>query len=267
MSGDMIEPEACALLAELDALLDKLASTDLSTLTGPQLLELTGGWERFTRRGVVVQHALVAELDSRRAAADTGHHSTAALLSELLRLDVGAARRRVRDANEFTTRAGLAGEPVPPVLPHTAQALRDGTIGIEHARAISDLFDHIPAYDTQGEARIEAAALDAAAVCTPYRLRQWCVQAADRLNQDGTEPDDTVAQRQRGLHVIDQPDGTAKLTGRLTAQGSWTTCTGRPSTAGKLVRMTSWRRTISVSVRSSTSTRSGPRTQRVNWKL
>ena len=51
MSGDMIEPEACALLAELDALLDKLASTDLSTLTGPQLLELTGGWERHTRRG------------------------------------------------------------------------------------------------------------------------------------------------------------------------------------------------------------------------
>ncbi len=37
-------------------------------------------------------------------------------------------------------------------------------------------------------------------------------------------------------------------TGRLTAHGSWTTCTGRPSTAGKLVRSTSWRRTISVSV-------------------
>jgi hypothetical protein len=51
-------------------------------------------------------------------------------------------------------------------------------------------------------------------------LRQWCVQAADRLNQDGTEPDDTVAQRQRGLHVIDQPDGTAKLTGRLTAHAA-----------------------------------------------
>ena len=111
MSGDMIEPEACALLAELDALLDKLAGTDLSALTGPQLLEFTSGLERFTRRTVCVQQAAVAELDSRRAAADTGHHSTAALLSELLRLDPGAARRRVRDANEFTTRVGLAGEP------------------------------------------------------------------------------------------------------------------------------------------------------------
>src|SRR5690348_2170847 len=111
MSGDIIEQEAFALLTELDALLDKLAGTDLSTLTGPQLLELTRGWERHTRRGVSVQHALVAELDSRRAAADTGHASTAALLGDLLRINPGQARRRVRDAGEFTTRHGLAGEP------------------------------------------------------------------------------------------------------------------------------------------------------------
>ncbi|HEU5008690.1 MAG TPA: DUF222 domain-containing protein [Jatrophihabitantaceae bacterium] len=216
MSGDMHGAEPLALLAELDGVLDKLRATDLSVLSGPQLLDFTRGWERHARRGVTVQHAAVAELDSRRAAADTGHASTAALLTALLRLDPGQARRRIRDAAEFGARRGLSGEPLPPVLPQTADALVDGSIGIEHARAISDLFDHIPGRDAETEQAIEAAALQAAAVCGPHELRKWCVQAEATLNHDGTEPREQVQQRLRGLHVIDQPDGTAKLSGRLT---------------------------------------------------
>jgi hypothetical protein len=228
MSGDIIEAEPLALLAELDRDLDKLRAADLSVLSGPELLEFTRDVERFVRRTVTVQHAAVAELDTRRSAGETGHHSTAALLCDLLRLDPGQARRRIRDAREFTTRRGLAGEPLPPVLPQTAAALEAGEISVEHARVISDLFDHIPDSDTDSdtdsdadsdadrETVIEASALDAAAVCTPYRLRQWCVQAAARLDQDGTEPAEVIRQRQRSLHLVDQADGTAKLSGRLT---------------------------------------------------
>ncbi|HEU5007449.1 MAG TPA: DUF222 domain-containing protein, partial [Jatrophihabitantaceae bacterium] len=139
------------------------------------------------------------------------------LLTALLRLDPGQARRRIRDAAEFGARRGLSGEPLPPVLPQTADALVDGAIGIEHARAISDLFDHIPdGYDAETEQDIEAAALQAAAVCGPHELRKWCVQAEATLNHDGTEPREQVQRRLRGLNVIDQPDGTAKLSGRLT---------------------------------------------------
>jgi hypothetical protein len=216
MSGDMREAEALVLLAELDAVLDKLRATDLSVLTGPQLLDFTRGWERFDRRGVTVRNAAAAELDSRRAAAETGHHSTVALLTDLLRIDPAQARRRVKDAGEFGPRCGLSGEPLPPVLPQTADALADGVIGIEHARAISDLFTAISGRDADSEQGIEAAALSAAAVCTPHRLRQWCVQAARTLDQDGSEPKEETRRRLRGLHLIDQPDGTAKLTGRLT---------------------------------------------------
>ncbi|HEU5007367.1 MAG TPA: DUF222 domain-containing protein, partial [Jatrophihabitantaceae bacterium] len=217
MSGDMHGAEPLVLLAELDGVLDKLRATDLTALSGPQLLDFTRDVERHARRTVTVQHAAVAELDSRRAAADTGHASTAALLIALLRLDPRQARRRVRDAAEFGARRGLSGERLPPVLPQTADALVDGVIGIEQARAISDLFDHIPdGYDAETEQDIEAAALQAAAVCGPHELRKWCVQAEARLNQDGTEPKEQVQRRLRGLNVIDQPDGTAKLSGRLT---------------------------------------------------
>ena len=98
MSGDMREAEALVLLEELDVVLDKLRATDLSVLTGPQLLDFARSWERFDRRGVTVRNAVVAELDSRHAAAETGHNSTVALLTDLLRIDPGQARRRVKDA-------------------------------------------------------------------------------------------------------------------------------------------------------------------------
>jgi hypothetical protein len=166
MSGDTIEQEPFALLTELDTLLSKLACTDLTALAGPQVLEFTRQVERVVRRTVTVQHAAAAELDARHAAAETGHHSTVALLTDLLRIDPGQARRRVKDAGEFGPRRGLSGEPLPPVLPQTADALADGTIGIEHARAISDLFTAIPGRDADSEQETEATALQAAAVCT-----------------------------------------------------------------------------------------------------
>jgi hypothetical protein len=207
---------AFALLEELNRALDKLTSTDLSTLTGEQLLRFTSAWERHKRRGTVLDHASVAELDSRHTAGEKGLRSTAALLGELLRLDPGQARRRVRDAGDFVPRHGLSGELLPPLRPDTARALADGDIGIEHARSVGDLFDALPAQTLQAERAIEAAALDAAAVCAPHRLRQWCVQAAAHLDPDGSKPCEEAKRRDRGLSLIDQPDGWAKLSGRLT---------------------------------------------------
>jgi hypothetical protein len=212
-------PEPFALLGEAGALLGKLAAADLTTLSGPELLQVLRELDQFTHRAAGVQHVAVAELDARHLAVDAGRHSTAALLADLLRLDPGEARRRVRDATDFAPRRGLTGEPLPPLLPDTAQALADGQICIEHARAISDLFDRIPAQDAASQEVIEAAALNAAAVCNPHRLRQWCVQAAARLDPNGTEPADR-AHRERSLALIDRPDGTAKLTGLLTAHAA-----------------------------------------------
>ena len=216
MSVEVAEPEALALLGDLGAVLDKLSATDLTALSGDQLLDFTREWERFIRRGVTVQHAAVAELDARHLAAEKGLHTTATLLTDLLRIDPGQARRRVRDARDFGPRRGLTGAPLPPIRPGTARALAGGDISIEHARAITDLFDHLPAQTEESEQVIEAAALDAAAACGPHRLRQWCVLAASRINPDGVEPNDEVKRRERGFSLIDCPDGWAKATGRLT---------------------------------------------------
>jgi hypothetical protein len=216
MAVDAAAPEAFALLDDLNTTLDKLAGCDLSTLTGEQLLAFTSDWERLKRRTSVLDHATVTELDSRHTAGEKGLRTTAALLAELLRLYPGQARRRVRDAGDYAPRHRLFGEPLPPLRPDTGRALADGDIGIEHARAVSDLFDAIPAQTLDAEQAIEGAALDAAAVCAPHRLRQWCVQAAARLDPDGSKPCEEAKRRERGLTLIDRPDGRAKISGRLT---------------------------------------------------
>jgi hypothetical protein len=64
-----------------------------------------------------------------------------------------------------------------------------------------------------------------------------------------------------------RPPRRSTTTGSSIGAGGWTTCTGRPSTVGKLVRSTSWRRTTSSSVRRRTSASSGPQNQIVTWKL
>jgi len=56
-----MQAEPLALLAELDGVLDKLRTSDLSVLSGPQLIDFTRGWERFARRGTTVRHASAAE--------------------------------------------------------------------------------------------------------------------------------------------------------------------------------------------------------------
>lgn len=210
------EPEALALLGELRCMLDKLAATDLTALSSGAVLEFVREWERLKRRGTAVDHAAVAELEARHLGAEKGLHSTAALLADVVHLNPGQARRRVQDALDFGPRRGLSGEPLDPIRPLTARALADGTISIEHARAVSDLFDAIPAQTVEAEAAIESAALDAAAACAPHRFRQWCVLAASRLDPDGRAPSEEAKRRQRGVSLHDGPDGWAKLTGYLT---------------------------------------------------
>jgi hypothetical protein len=217
MVTDTVEPEALALLGQLDTLLTKLAETDPTTLSGPQLLDFTRSWEQFHRRGAAVTNIAVAELDARHAAADTGHHSTAGLLSDLLRIDPWEARRRVKDAGEFGPRRGLTGEPLPPLLPEVSVARAAGQIGVGHARAISNLFHDLAHVDLDAETEqsVETNAVTVAGLCTPHQLRKWGVQVQSRLDPDGKEPSYEAKKRRRGVSLVDLPDGWAKLTGLL----------------------------------------------------
>ncbi|WP_235581565.1 DUF222 domain-containing protein [Rhodococcus sp. Leaf278] len=63
----------------------------------------------------------------------------------MLRITPRAAGARVRLAAELGDRTALSGESLPPLLPHTAAALRAGLLDAKHVQMIREFFKHLPA--------------------------------------------------------------------------------------------------------------------------
>ncbi|HJQ43993.1 MAG TPA: DUF222 domain-containing protein, partial [Jatrophihabitantaceae bacterium] len=110
------------LAAGVDALLD----ADLCALSPTELIEAVQRLEVVKRRLAAVDHALIAELESRNVAGEFARRSTADLLVEALRIDAREATGRVRAAAELGPRRGLSGESLPPIFAAVAAAQAEG---------------------------------------------------------------------------------------------------------------------------------------------
>src|SRR5436305_13276049 len=112
-----IEPGTAAAraLGLLATAIDALAALDLRMLARDELLGLTHAVEAQRRRLPIVDHRLVAELDSRGVAFELGCASTAALLRAALRLAPAEAKARVSAAADLGPRRAVSGEPLPPL--------------------------------------------------------------------------------------------------------------------------------------------------------
>src|SRR5437016_2568480 len=69
-----------------------------------------------------------------------GDMNSKAWLRRLLRISGGDAQRRVKVARQVPQRTAPTGEPLAPELPATAEALRDGEVGLDQARTRCDTF-------------------------------------------------------------------------------------------------------------------------------
>jgi hypothetical protein len=131
------------VLAALDAVVESLAAVDLDALAAPQRFAVLDRLEMARRRQVAVSHALVTRLEQ-----FLGCTPVPVTLADVLRISPREARRRIRDAEQLAPRTTLTGQPLPPVLPETAHAWRDGLLDGEHLQVIQrffrDLLDHVP---------------------------------------------------------------------------------------------------------------------------
>ena len=66
------------------------------------------------------------------------------MLIEVLRISGADASARVTAARELGVWHTLSGDPMPPALPETAAAQRDGDIGVDHVRAVAKVLRKIP---------------------------------------------------------------------------------------------------------------------------
>ena len=174
-----------------------------------EVLDLLAGLEARVRRLATVDHAVIAETDSRGLALERGCSSTTALLTQLLRIGAGQARSRVRAAKELAPRRALTGEVLAAEFPATAAAQAEGAISVEHARIITTTIRALPAQVR--EESFEQVEPELADYARRFGLDQFRLLArhlSDVLDPDGTLRDAKYRERQRALIVKQRPDGS-----------------------------------------------------------
>ena len=189
-------------LADLEAVLDRVAAEDLKGLFGPQVLDRS-------RRLTVLKNRLDAQLarcvregELTGAAEHDGQAGMQSWLRGHCRLSPGEAARMVRNGRALDQ------------LPAVAAACADGAVSAEQLAVIAPVTrpENLAAAAAQD---VDLAGVDAAlaemAATRPYReLTQVVHHYLARLDPDGPEPDPTEGRR---LTIAKHADGS--ITGRF----------------------------------------------------
>ncbi len=202
-----------AVAATLSAALD-LPSDALSTLERLDLLERIEGVRRLLP---ALEHAVIEEL--RHASLEELGGRLPWVLADRLHITRAEARGRIAHTEDLVERRALDGQPLEPVLAHTAAAQRAGAISSAHVEVIRSFWHHLPdRVDGQAAANAEEHLAQLATRFRPDELKQLADRLADCLDPDG-EFSDAERSRRRGLILGRQDrDGMSSLKGQLTPQ-------------------------------------------------
>lgn len=109
----------------------------------------------------------------------------------MLRITPRAAGARVRLAAELGDRTTLSGEVLPPMLPHTADAVRAGLLDTKHVQMIREFFRHLPRdVDPQTRELAEEQLVGYASTRRPDDFAPLVAHLDSILNPDGDHDDD-----------------------------------------------------------------------------
>ena len=211
MSSVAVVKRIAAIGAELEALM----AESVDVLSTAERAAAAHEWETLMRQLPAMTHRLVAAL-AQVPIEELGEATLAAALCTLLRISKDEAHRRIHDAEDLGPRTAMSGEPLDPVLPHTAAAQQRGKIGVEHVKIIRRFFDRLPGFvDYQTRELAEAQLAELACGLKPEELRQAADQLAYLLDQDGQLSDGERARR-RYLTISKQgADGLSDVRGRV----------------------------------------------------
>ncbi|MCV7379671.1 maturase [Mycobacterium alsense] len=190
-------PEVAAALDALDAAVAVVAGLDLGALAPGVRLGALERMETARRRQIALSHDVIGAL-AQEDPADLGGPAHQ-VVADWLRISYTEARRRIRDAHQLSPRLTLTGQHLPPELPATAVAWRDGMLDAEHLRVIQTFVHDLPrdtpvAVAEHAERRLAGHAAD----LRPDQLRRAANRAAVLINPDGKFSDADRA-RQRGF--------------------------------------------------------------------
>ncbi|MFL6160921.1 MAG: DUF222 domain-containing protein [Jatrophihabitantaceae bacterium] len=171
------------------------------------------------------QLSVLAELNARNVPGTLGFRGLSDLIAAQLRCGRAEARKWAQAVERFGARRSLIGEPLEPRLPSTAVALAAGEVGCEHAAAIAETVEAIPAADRAEHAGpVESTLLEHGRISDPRTLRLLGQRILAHLDPDGPSPDERqLQQAHRRLTLSRNPDSTGLLDGHLTpaCQAVW----------------------------------------------
>ena len=211
----------CALngfVKALDHLVEVVDGSGLDGFEALRLVEFLQRFEQARNRTALVDHRALRVAEEVRLADTVTQPNLATALTWALRLSPGEARRRIRAADALGERVTMTGEPLAPNRPALAAAQRDGLASPEQLdiclRAL-DQVDHsgFAATDLEKADRLLA---QFATTFAPKELRQLAQQVIDRIDPDGTRPQEDLNRNRRHLTLRPTRDGMYALEGRLT---------------------------------------------------
>ncbi|WP_395311678.1 DUF222 domain-containing protein [Mycobacterium sp. AMU20-3851] len=201
-----------------DAACEQLAGLDFTRLTPAELFELQSRREHRCRTTAVVDHRILAVLQTQATPKDIGARTWSQILITRMQISQAEASRRLSDAQNLGPRYGMDGELLEPALSACAAALAAGAINDGHVKEIRSALSQAAKYQGPSEnADLERILVRAAAGITPHVLREVADHALQLLNQDGDGPD--PAAHKRGIRIGRQdPDGLTYISGWLDAE-------------------------------------------------
>lgn len=190
-------PELVAAFDALDAAVARIGELDFDSYEPAVRLRALQRLETARRRQAVPGHDIIVGLDKADRAEIGGPAHK--VVADWLRISPAEASRRLRDADQLGPRTTLTGQPLPPELPATAQAWRDGQLDEQHLRVIQTFIRELPeATPPETVERAERFLAHQATQLRPDQLHKLANRYAIAINPDGKFSDRDRA-RQRGF--------------------------------------------------------------------
>ncbi len=184
------DPELSLLVDRVESAVAELAGQASVSWTNADRRAVIQRMETLTRSVTAYSYTWLNELIAQHGL-DVYAGSVPSSVAWMLRITPHAAGARVRLAAELGDRTSFSGEVLPPLLPHTAEALRAGLLDAKHVQMIREFFRHLPSsVDPQTRERAEEQLVGFASTRRPDDFAPLVANLDSILNPDGDHDDD-----------------------------------------------------------------------------
>ncbi|MBW4781994.1 HNH endonuclease [Rhodococcus fascians] len=187
---DVSDPDLAGLVDAVESAVAELAGQASVSWSNADRRAVIQRMETVSRSVTAYSHTWLNELISQHGL-DVYPGSVPCSVAWMLRITPRAAGARVRLAAELGDRTALSGEPLPPLLPHTAAAVRAGLLDAQHVQMIREFFRHLPAsVDPQTRDRAEQQLVGLASTRRPDDFAPLVAHLDSILDPDGDYDED-----------------------------------------------------------------------------